>query len=279
MSFKIILDSCGDLTKELKEDARIQSIPLLLQIGDYHTPDDDTFDQADFIRRIAESQECAKSACPSPEQFMDAYHCGADDIYVITLSANLSGSYNSAELGKKLYEEKYGKKNIHVFDSCSASIGETQIALKIMEYINEGKQFDEVVKLATTYRDEQQTYFILDNLDTLRKNGRLSKVKAVVASTLNLKPIMGSTDEGTIVQLGQTIGMKKALIKMSHMIASKVKEPGVMRVMISHCNCQERALQLKEIIESKADVKEILIVDTAGISTMYANDGGIIATI
>lgn len=279
MSFKVILDSCGDLTKELKEDARIQKIPLLLQIGDYHTPDDDTFDQADFIRRIAESQECPKSACPSPEQFMDAYHCEADDIYVITLSANLSGSYNSAELGKKLYEEKYGKKNIHVFDSCSASIGETQIAFKIMEYINEGKQFDEVVKLATTYRDEQQTYFILDNLDTLRKNGRLSKVKSVVASTLNLKPIMGSTDEGTIVQLGQTIGMKKALIKMSNMIASKVKEPGVMRVMISHCNCPERALQLKEIIESKADVKEILIVDTAGISTMYANDGGIIATI
>lgn len=279
MSFKVILDSCGDLTKELKEDARIQSIPLLLQIGDYHTPDDDTFDQADFIRRIAASQECPKSACPSPEQFMDAYHCEADDIYVITLSSNLSGSYNSAELGKKLYEEKYGKKNIHIFDSCSASIGETQIAFKIMEYINDGKQFDEVVKLATTYRDEQQTYFILDNLDTLRKNGRLSKVKAVVASTLNLKPIMGSTDEGTIVQLGQTIGMKKALIKMSNMIASKVKEPGVMRVMISHCNCQDRALQLKEIIESKADVKEILIVDTAGISTMYANDGGIIATI
>lgn len=279
MSFKVILDSCGDLTQELKKDSRVQSIPLQLQIGDYHTADDETFDQADFIQRIAQSPECPKSACPSPEHYMDAYHCEADDIYVITLSSNLSGSYNSAELGKRLYKEKYGEKNIHVFDSCSASIGQTQIALKIIEYAEAGKQFEEIVKLAIAYRDEQQTFFILDNLETLRKNGRLSKVKAMVASTLNIKPIMGSTDEGTIVQLGQTIGMKKALIKMSDMVVSKVKEPGETRVMISHCNCLERALKLKELIEQKAQVKEILIVDTAGISTMYANDGGIIVTI
>lgn len=283
MSYKIVMDSCGDLTTELKKDLRIESIPLELQVGDYRTWDDKSFDQADFLKRVAECPECPKSACPSPEKYMEAYVTEAEDVYVITLSSNLSGSFNSAELGKNLYHEKYGEKNIHVFNSCSASIGETLIALKIMELSEEGKNFEEIVELTEAYRDSQNTYFVLDNLETLRKNGRLSGVKALVASTLNIKPIMGSTDEGTIVQLGQSVGMKKALQKMADMIAKKIvaeiKMPQQARIMISHCNCEERAVRMKQLLEEKVTVKEILIVDTAGISSMYANDGGVIVAV
>ncbi|MCM1161745.1 MAG: DegV family protein [Roseburia sp.] len=283
MKYKIVIDSCGDLTTELKNDERIESIPLELQVGEYRTWDDESFDQADFLKRVAACAQCAKSSCPSPERYMEAYVTEAPDVYVITLSSNLSGSYNSALLGKNLYHEKYGEKNIHVIDSCSASIGQTQIALKIMGLAEEGKSFEEVVKLAETFRDEQDTYFVLDNLETLRKNGRLSNVKALVASTLSIKPIMGSTDEGTIVQLGQTIGMKKALQKMADMIAQKIRTkiemPKEARIMIAHCNCSDRAEHMKQLLEERVKVKEILIVDTAGISSMYANDGGIIVTV
>lgn len=283
MKYKIVIDSCGDLTTELKNDERIESIPLELQVGEYRTWDDESFDQADFLKRVAACSQCPKSSCPSPERYMESYVTNAPDVYVITLSSNLSGSYNSAVLGKNLYHEKYGEKNIHVIDSCSASIGQTQIALKIMELAEEGKGFEEIVKLAESFRDAQDTYFVLDNLETLRKNGRLSNVKAMVASTLSIKPIMGSTDEGTIVQLGQSIGMKKALQKMTDMIVKKImteiEAPEKARIMISHCNCPERAEHTKQLLEERVKVKEILIVDTAGISSMYANDGGIIVTV
>ena len=283
MKCKIVIDSCGDLTTELKNDERIESIPLELQVGEYRTWDDESFDQADFLKRVAACSQCPKSSCPSPERYMESYVTNAPDVYVITLSSNLSGSYNSAVLGKNLYHEKYGEKNIHVIDSCSASIGQTQIALKIMELAEEGKGFEEIVKLAESFRDAQDTYFVLDNLETLRKNGRLSNVKAMVASTLSIKPIMGSTDEGTIVQLGQSIGMKKALQKMTDMIVKKImteiEAPEKARIMISHCNCPERAEHTKQLLEERVKVKEILIVDTAGISSMYANDGGIIVTV
>ncbi|MBD5545590.1 MAG: DegV family protein [Lachnospiraceae bacterium] len=283
MRYKIVIDSCGDLTAELKKDERIEVVPLELQVGEYRTWDDESFEQADFLKRVAACPECPKSACPSPERYMEAYVTEAEEVYVVTLSSNLSGSYNSAVLGKNLYQEKYGEKNIHIINSCSASVGETQIALKIMELIEEGKSFEEIVKLAEAYRDEQDTYFVLDNLETLRKNGRLSNVKALVASTLSIKPIMGATKEGTIVQLGQSIGMKKALQKMADMIADKVtsemKEPKEARIMVSHCNCPERAAHMKQLLEERVTVREILIVDTAGISSMYANDGGVIVTV
>lgn len=283
MRYKIVIDSCGDLTTELKNDERVEVVSLELQVGEYRTWDDENFQQADFLKRVAACPECPKSACPSPERYMESYVTEAEEVYVVTLSSNLSGSYNSAVLGKNLYHEKYGEKNIHVINSCSASIGETQIALKIMELIEEGKSFEETVKLAEAFRDSQDTYFVLDNLETLRKNGRLSNVKALVASTLSIKPIMGATEEGTIIQLGQSIGMKKALQKMADMIAKKVKAemeaPKEARIMISHCNCPERAAHMKQLLEERVSVKEILIVDTAGISSMYANDGGIIVTV
>ena len=133
MSYKIVVDSCCELPQELLNDSRFERVPLELTVGDYTISDDDSFDQLDFIKRVAECPTCPKSACPSPERFMNAYNCDAEHVYCITLSAKLSGSYNSAVLATELFEETYGKKQIHVFDSESASVGETQLALYIMK--------------------------------------------------------------------------------------------------------------------------------------------------
>ena len=112
-------------------------------------------------------------------------------------------------------KKKHKDKKIHVVDSRSASCGEAQIALKAMELEEQGLSFEEIVKRLEDFRDEMNTYFVLNNLETLRKNGRLTGVKALVASTLNIKPVMGATAEGTIIQLGQAIGFKKALQKLA----------------------------------------------------------------
>lgn len=147
---------------------------------------------------------------------MQAYKGEAEHVYVVTLSGKLSGSYNSAELGRNLYEEEHPGENkqIYVFNSRSASIGETIIGLKVQEFEEAGLPFEEVVARTEEYISSMNTYFVLETLETLRKNGRLTNLKALIANTLNIKPVMGSTKEGMICQLGQARGMNKALEKM-----------------------------------------------------------------
>lgn len=275
MSYKIVVDSCCELPGELLQSGNFERVPLGIEIGDYSLLDDENFNQADFLKRVAAYPKYPKSSCPSPERYREAYHTQAEHVYVVTLSSKLSGSYNSAELGKRMYLEKYGKKEIHVVDSESASCGETQIALRLQELEKEGLSFKEIVRRITDFRDNMNTYFVLDNLETLRKNGRLSNIKAVVASTLNIKPIMGA-DRGAIIQLGQGIGMKKAIAKMVDKIAEALKGAERKRIVISHCNAKERAESIWQLLREKIKCQEILIMDTAGISSMYANDGGVI---
>lgn len=278
MSYKIVVDSCCELPEEYKKDARFEIISLGLEVGDCQIMDDEHFNQKEFLEKVAACPTCPKSSCPSPEKYMEAYHCDADNIYVVTLSAKLSGSHNSAVLGMNLYHEKYGEKNIYVCDSQSASCGETQIAMKAVELEEAGLSFEEIVKQLDHFRDNMNTYFVLDNLETLRKNGRLSGVKALVASTLSIKPVMGAS-EGSIIQKGQAIGIKKGLTKMAEAVVREVIDPEKKRLMITHCNSLERAELVKKTILNKIEVKDVLIMDTAGVSSMYANDGGVIVTI
>lgn len=277
--YKIIIDSCGELSKEMQEDGHFENVPLTLQIGDTEIVDDKSFDQADFLKKVAESEEGPKSACPSPDAYMQAMDCDAEHIYVITLSSQLSGSYNSACLAKDLFLEDNEDKKICVIDSKSASIGESLIGLHIAACEEAGMDFETVVENIEKYIEEQHTFFVLESLETLRKAGRLSNLKAKLASTLNIKPIMGSTEEGSIQQLAQARGMNKALDRMVQSMMEVTKNCENRILAISHCNCKERALQLKEKIEKVASFKEIFIVDTAGVSSMYANDGGIIMVV
>ncbi len=278
MSYKIVLDSCGELPAEYKKDARFEIVPLGLEVGDYQIMDDENFNQKEFLEKVAACPTCPKSSCPSPERYMEAYHCESDHVYVVTLSSKLSGSYNSAVLGRNLYYEKYGEKDIFICDSYSASCGETQIAFKAMELEEEGHSFEEIVKKLEEFRDGMKTFFVLDNLETLRKNGRLSKVKALVASTLSVKPLMEG-QKGEIVQRGQAIGIKKGLAKMADTLVKEAADTEEKKLMITHCNCPDRAELVKNAVLSEIKVKDVLIMDTAGISSMYANDGGVIVTL
>lgn len=279
MSYKIVVDSCGELTEKMKKDSRYESIPLCLQVDDATIIDDENFDQLDFIRRVAMSPNCPKSSCPSPEKYMEAFDCDADHVYAVTLSSELSGSYNSAQLGRNLYLEEKGKKDIYVFNSRSASIGQTLIAKRIAECEENGMSFEEVIEAVERYIEGQHTYFVLENLDTLRKNGRLSNVKAFVASALKIKPVMCSTPAGTIQQLDQARGMNKALLKMVEYVTEQTEDKENKTLAISHCNCPERAQMVKEELQKRGSYRDIILLDTAGVSTMYANDGGIIIAV
>lgn len=279
MSYKVIVDSCGELTEEMKASGNFETASLTMEVGGVRIIDDASFDQADFLKRVAECPESPKSSCPSPEDYIEKYRCEAERVYAVTLTAELSGSYNSAVLAKNLYIEEYGDKNIHVFNSRSASIGETLIAMKVQECEAAGMTFEQVVETVERYIDGQHTYFVLENLDTLRKNGRLTGIKSLVAGALNIKPVMAATPEGTICQIGQARGIKKALAKMVDQIAEETQEAEEKVLAISNCNCRERAREVERMLMAKMKVKASFVIDTAGISSMYANDGGIIVVI
>ena len=210
---------------------------------------------------------------------MRAFDCDADHVYAVTLSAELSGSYNSAVLGKSLLQEENPGKQIYVFNSKSASVGQSLIAMKIQECEEAGYSFEKVIETVEAYIADQHTFFVLDNLETLRKNGRLSKVKALVASALKIKPVMGSTDEGAICQLDQARGMNRALIKLVEQVIEKTPDSAEKVLAISHCNCPARAQVLKEAFEERMKLAKIVVLDTAGVSSMYANDGGVIVAV
>lgn len=278
--YKIILDSYGDLPEDLKADGHFSNAPLQLEVDGYTISDDETFDQRDFLKRVKASLKGPKSACPSPERYLKAMEGDAENVYVVTLTARLSGSYNSAVLAKNLYEDEHQDgKNIYIFNSRSASIGETIIGLKIQEYEEAGLPFEEVVAKVEEHIASMNTFFVLETLETLRKAGRLSNLKSMIANTLNIKPVMAATKEGLIQQLGQARGMKKALAQMVQDVVNNTKNCEHRVLAIAHCNCPERAQYVKEKIEKLAKFKKIVIVNTAGVSSMYANDGGIILAV
>lgn len=278
MTYKIIGDSCLDLTEELKKDPHFQMIPLTLEVGSTRVIDDETFDQKAFLKLVRETEDCPRTACPSPERFKEAYECDAENIFVITLSSHLSGSYNAARLGRELYIEEHGAdKNILIVDSESASAGELNIALTIRDLCEQGLSFEEITKKTECYRDEMETFFVLETLDFLQKNGRLSGLKAFIASALNIKPVMGA-EKGIIIKRDQARGMNKALNRMAD-LASGTAEASSKRLVIAHCNNEARAEQVKEMMVKRAAFREIVITNTAGVATVYAGDGGIVMTL
>lgn len=275
MSFKIIVDSCCDLTPaQLREECFVK-VPLTIRVGGHTIVDDDTFDQGELLWRMKESETAPQSACPSPMQYLEAFDCGADDLYVVTLSALLSGSHNAAAQARSIWLEDHPGANVHIFNSCSASAGEVLVALKIQELAQSGMDFTTVVDQVSRYINEMQTYFVLETLDNLRKAGRLTRVQSIVTSTLRIKLLMGATPEGEICKKGQAMSVKQALNKMVALMADDLKHVGK-RLSIVHCNCLERAFYVKELAMKQCRFDEILVSDTGGIATMYANDGGIV---
>ncbi|MBE5930950.1 MAG: DegV family protein [Lachnospiraceae bacterium] len=270
---RLIADSCADFTPEKKEWTDVRLVPLTLTVDKEDIVDDETFCQKKFLEKMRRSLECPRSACPSPERYMREFE-GADEIFVVTLSKHLSGSYQSAMLAKQMYEEQHPEVKIEVVDSWSASVGESVIVLKLRSLLDRFN-FEEIVKKITTFRNNAQTKFVLEDLDVFIKNGRLTQVQAILCNALNIKPLLAGK-EGQIVKLDQARGVERALKKLVDAVVADVKEATTRTLAIAHCNHPARAEAVKQMIMSRVPFKECMIVNTGGVSTMYANEGGII---
>ena len=274
MGYRILCDSCTDFTPAMEADPHFVRIPLTIYVGRREFVDDGTIDQAELLAAMRDSDDPTRTACPSPEEYR-AHFDEAEDIYIVTLSERLSGSCNAAAQAVRYYREEGGAHNVHLFNSRSASAGQVQAALKIQELAEAGMAFDQVVERTEAYLSEMDTMFVLESLENLRKNGRLTKVQALVTGSLRIKLLMGATPEGEIIKLGQGFTERQALHKM---IARAAQSRGQeeKRLVISHCNCLERARYVRELAEKLCRFREILVTATGGISTVYAYDGGVV---
>ena len=276
MGFKIVVDSCCDLTGQMLKDPHFVKVPLTIRSNGSSFIDNETFDQADLLWAMKQSDDAPATACPSPQSYLDAYQGPEDeDVYVVTLSALLSGSHNSAEQAKLLMEEDHPNKNVYVFNSCSASSGEVLVALKVRELAESGAPFKHVVREVEQFIYQMQTMFVLETLENLRKNGRLTRLQSVSTGALKIKLLMAATPEGEICKLGQMLSMKQALSKMVDHMANDPAHAG-RTLAICHCNCLDRAFQVKAMAEQRCKFAHILILEAGGITSVYANDGGIV---
>ena len=275
MSFRIVVDSCCDLSPQMRKEPCFVRVPLTIRSNGSSFVDDDTLDQQDLLASMRMSEAAPATSCPSPQSYMDAYGTDVEDVYVVTLSAQLSGSHNCAEQARLLMEEDHPQINVHVFNSCSAAAGEVAVAAKILELARSGMPFKHVVRETQAFIARIKTLFVLESLENLRKNGRLTKLQAVIGGALKIKLFCGGTPEGEICKLGQALTMKQALGKLVDRIVSDPDHEG-RSCYLCHCNCLERAEQLKTSIESRCSFDRIVVVPAGGITTVYANDGGVV---
>ncbi len=277
MPIQLIADSSCDVTPELKEMLGLKSASLSVILGDDTYVDNDDLSIPELLNAISNYKGAAASACPSPKDFA-AHMENSDMSFVITLSSKLSGSYNSAVVAKNMISEEYPEKKIHVFDSKSASAGETRLALFLKDAINAGKDFDTIVNEATQFIEDMTTRFVLDDLSTLIKNGRISKIAGFLGTALNLRPIMGDNN-GEIALIEKARGTQAAMQKLVENVMKETQNAASKSItlVLTYCNCAQRAGVLKDELLSKCNaLREVISIPTAGLSSLYANDGGII---
>jgi len=277
----IIADSGTDLSdnSELFEDSEAigayKRVPLRITV--------DGIEFLDFkldIKSLLNSMKCRKdkvtTACPPPADFLTSFTQKANN-FVVTLSSKLSGAYNSALTAKDMFLEDIQKNGlIHVFDSKTASAGETLIAVKINELSVKGLPFQDIVNEVTEYITKVKTFFVIDSLENLVKNGRISKKDGIIGSVFHVTPIMGDNGNGEIELKWKAIGWKAAVRKLVDMIGSYDIDFKNSILAITHVNALEKALTIKNDILARYSFKNILIFRAGGISTAYADENGII---
>ncbi|MBS6842311.1 MAG: DegV family protein [Clostridiales bacterium] len=275
----ILADSCCDLSPELLKKTQARVAPLTITIDDTHYVDDGTVDIPPYLAAMKASKNPVRSACPSPDLYAEDIKAADDDCFIITLSSKLSGSHNAAVLGVQLAEEDMPEKKVHVFDSESASAGETYLALMIHDLIAAGKSFEQIVETVEEKIRSMHTLFVLDSLDNLVKNGRISKTVALLANVLSIRLLMSDDGHGSIKNISKARGIKGALTQMVETCRKHTEglAAASQRLVISYCNCPERARQVRDMIREKCPaIGEIVMTPTSALSSMYANDGGVV---
>ncbi|WP_036729631.1 DegV family protein [Peptoniphilus mikwangii] len=276
MDYRIVVDTGCDITEEMEREMNILSVPFKITVDDVEFVDDENINLDEFLDSMIKSNNPIRTSCPSPYDYLEKLNkCEEKNIFVVTISSKVSGSYNSAVIAKNDYVSEHPDKNVFIVDSKSASAGQTSVVLKLWEIINEASSFEEKTKKITTEVDNNKTFFILESLDNLIKNGRIKKTAGLIANILNIRPIM-TTDDGDICLFEMNRGFKKSLSKLANAIGNVASNLEEKVLVISHVDALEKAKDLEKKVRELYKIKDVIIIHTRGLSSGYADNGGIV---
>lgn len=272
MKFKIVADSSCDLRNDYIIDERVgfEIIPLSINIDQKSYVDDEKLNINDMLNNMSNSKEPAKTSCPSSYFFTKSYE-EAEYVFVVTISAKLSGTYNAAYLGSIESNSK-----VHVIDSKGTSGMMILIIDKLYELIKKDYSFETIVEEIENYQKSLNLLFVLDKFDNLVKNGRMSKLTALAATALFIKPLCIAQD-GQIAIYEKPRTMKASLIRLVNNIGTLCKDFSN-KCYITHCKNEENANRVKQMILDKYSFKDVIILEMKGLCSFYALENGIIVS-
>ncbi len=268
---KIVADSSSDIRS--LEEVPFSSAALKIITAGKEYVDDEKLDVVSMVNELLESTEKTSTACPSVGDWLDAFG-GADEVYCVTITSNLSGSYNSAMLAKAEYEQEKPGRKVCVIDSLSTGPEMKLIMEKIQEFLKRGFSFEDICSKVREYQEKTGLLFMLESMKNLANNGRVSKLAASAAGLLSIRVVGKASDEGTLEPLSKCRGTKKAIPAMAEFMKKFGYKGG--KVRIAHC-CNEGAAQnLKAIILEQFARAQIEIYRCGGLCSFYAEKGGLI---
>ncbi|EGT2203684.1 DegV family protein [Clostridioides difficile] len=274
---KLIVDSACDLPDDIIEKYNIEVVGLNVSFGEESYISGKEIDNKTFYRKMSESKELPKTSCPSPDKFLEAYHCQEESVLVINISSGLSGTYNSALLAKDMFEKEGNNKKIEVIDSLSGSIGIGQLVLKAAILIKEGKEIEEIVSIINKYKDNPPFFGTLETLENAIKGGRINPIAGKIINTLNFKAIIQVAD-GIVTPIDKARGEVNSLKKLITLVESKIKDKEEKVLFIGHANCPEKAQKVREVMEKDVKYKDVVICEVGSVMGTYTSKGAILIT-
>lgn len=271
MKRRIVSDSSSNIL-ERNSDVEYRTTPLKILIDGKEYPDVLGLDMVDLVARI-ELSEKNSTSCPSISEWTDAFE-GADEIFGVTISSNLSGSYNSAMNAAEMYLEDHPDVKIHIFDSLATGGTMELLIEKIEECIRADMSFEEIVKAVDEYHEKDKILFSLESVKNLAKNGRMLKALADLANALGIRFIGKASERGTIQQAHIARGQKKALLTVYNEMLKMGYDGG--KVRINHCLNVDAAGKLKDMILQKFPSADVKVCLTTALCSYYAERGGMI---
>ena len=213
------------------------------------------------------------SACPGVGEYIEAFE-DAENIFVITITSGLSGSYNSAVIAAQTYKEQHPNRNVYVVDSLSAGPEMLLLAEKIRDLVNKELPFEDIVAAIEVYKKKTHLVFALQSLHNFVNNGRVPAAAAKFVGLLNMRLLGKASDAGKLQPTGKARGDKKVVPELVKALKSMGYAGG--KVRISHCHNPHLAEELKKAILILSPGADIKIYSTRGLCSFYAEEGGLL---
>ena len=268
---KIVADSSCDLFR-LKH-TEFETAPMKIITAEREFIDDTSLDVDGMANYLYQFKGKSKSSCPNTTDWIDAFG-DADEIYCVTITSGLSGSYNSACAAKQIYESENEGKRVHVFDTLSAGPEITLIIEKIEECIDKDMSYEDICNCVTAYMKKTGLVFMLKSLKTFANNGRVSPIVAKLVGIASICVVGKASDEGTLEPMHKPRGERRALETLVGCLEKEGFKTG--KISIGHCQNESAAEQLKELILAKFKTVQIEIHKFRGLCSFYAEKGGVL---